>query len=87
MGLSSNEFLLGRIRKKVRFLFFCCCFYCVFVVVVFLNLISHLLSFSCFPYVLFSRHSLVFWGGRPDFTGERGSLFEGISLMKMSQYY
>ena len=76
MGLSSNEFLLWRIRKKVPFLFFVV--FIVFFVVVFLNLFSHLLSFSCFPYVLFSRHSLVFFlggGGRPDFTGERGSLF------------
>ena len=90
MGLSSNEFLLGRICKKVPFLFYVVVFIVFFVVVFFLNLFSHLLSFSCFPYVLFSRHSLVFFfggGGRPDFTGERGSLFEGISLMKMSQYY
>ena len=76
MGLSSNEFLLGRIRKKVPFLFFLLFLLFFFVVVFFLNLFSHLLSFSCFPYVLFSRHSLVFWGeGRPDFTGERGTLF------------
>ena len=65
MGLSSNEFLLGRIRKKVPFLFFLffvVVFIVFFAVVFFLNLFSHLLSFSCFPYVLFSRHSLVFWG-------------------------
>ena len=61
MGLSSNEFLLWRIRKKVPFLFFVV--FIVFFVVVFLNLFSHLLSFSCFPYVLFSRHSLVFFLG------------------------
>ena len=57
MGLSSNEFLLGRIRKKVPFffLFFFVVVFIVFLLLFFLNL------FSCFPYVLFSRHSMVFW--------------------------
>ena len=81
MGLSSNEFLLLRIRKEVPFLFL---FFVLFFLVVFF--ISHLLSFSCFLYVLFLGTPWVLGGWR-DFTGERGSLFKGISLMKMSQYY
>ena len=84
MGLSSNEFLLLMIRKEVPFLFlfFCSFFWSFF----FIYLFSHLLSFSCFLYVLFLGTPWVLGGWR-DFTGERGSLFKGISLMKMSQYY
>ena len=53
MGLSSNEFLLERIRKKVPFFFHY--FICFFVIYLF----AHLLPFL-FPLCHFSRNSMGF---------------------------